>query len=370
MVTGSDPLSGEVTYPAEPTEAERLAAQAAKAERKAAKRERKRIARRRRLRRLAIVWIVVALISALLYALVVATYRDSTVPPDRPTVTKQDSITVYAQPTKVNPADGIANMDISLAAPFALTGADSQLDDKLDLLLFSATGTKIMTFPRGTPSLALNDETTVRFDGDPYAAYPLDQYNSGVGVLAKVDAPTGAVWYPVELALWGDVPGWRIASDSQSSFTDSPVPINDSPTDASESVPADSAAFVGLSVKRAGSTIAIVALLSVALIAVAVLAVVIAYAVSRRVRRPEATLAGWFAALLFAVIPLRLNMPGAPPIGVWIDFLMFMWVVLALMLALTVFVLTSLRFSPRPELQGRKRKAKGRARSWHKRHRP
>ena len=33
------------------------------------------------------------------------------------------------------------------------------------------------------------------------------------------------------------------------------------------------------------------------------------------------------------MVPLRINLPGAPPIGVWMDVLVFYWVVMALMVA-------------------------------------
>ena len=65
-------------------------------------------------------------------------------------------------------------------------------------------------------------------------------------------------------------------------------------------------------------------------------------------------MASWFAALLFARVPLRTNMPGAPPIGVWIDFLVFLWVLIMLMISLAVFVGSWLVFTPEPEVSDRR----------------
>jgi hypothetical protein len=49
---------------------------------------------------------------------------------------------------------------------------------------------------------------------------------------------------------------------------------------------------------------------------------------------------GWFAALLFAVIPIRNFLPGAPPPGAWIDQALVIWVLIALVGAMVVYMLT------------------------------
>ncbi|MGZ4564391.1 MAG: DUF4436 family protein [Mycobacterium sp.] len=38
----------------------------------------------------------------------------------------------------------------------------------------------------------------------------------------------------------------------------------------------------------------------------------------------------WFAAMLFAVIPIRNFLPGSPPPGAWIDQALVIWVLIAL----------------------------------------
>lgn len=47
-------------------------------------------------------------------------------------------------------------------------------------------------------------------------------------------------------------------------------------------------------------------------------------------------------ALLFALIPLRGFLPGDPPLGSWIDVLVFFWVELILMLSVAAVVTTIL----------------------------
>ncbi|BBY59557.1 hypothetical protein MSAR_26930 [Mycolicibacterium sarraceniae] len=50
--------------------------------------------------------------------------------------------------------------------------------------------------------------------------------------------------------------------------------------------------------------------------------------------------ATWYAAMLFAIVPLRNILPGAPPPGAWIDMALVLWVIVALVAA-TVMVVIS-----------------------------
>ncbi|MGE2834393.1 DUF4436 family protein [Mycobacterium sp. SMC-4] len=46
----------------------------------------------------------------------------------------------------------------------------------------------------------------------------------------------------------------------------------------------------------------------------------------------------WFAAMLFAVVPLRNVLPGSPPPGSWVDLAVILWVLLALAGAMVIFI--------------------------------
>ena len=46
----------------------------------------------------------------------------------------------------------------------------------------------------------------------------------------------------------------------------------------------------------------------------------------------------WFAALLFAVVPLRNFLPGSPPPGSWVDQAIVLWVLIGLVTAMTLFI--------------------------------
>jgi hypothetical protein len=104
-----------------------------------------------------------------------------------------------------------------------------------------------------------------------------------------------------------------------------------------------------LSLKRGGGGIAFVCVVLALMTLGVVLAAIVASRVARKQRPIEATMASWFAALLFALVPLRINLPGAPPIGAWIDVAVFYWVVMALMIAMAVFVGSWVKYRKPPD---------------------
>jgi hypothetical protein len=72
-------------------------------------------------------------------------------------------------------------------------------------------------------------------------------------------------------------------------------------------------------------------------------AVVIQIALGRRKFVPP--FVTWFAAMLFAVIPIRNFLPGSPPPGAWIDQALVIWVLIALVGAMALYMLTWYRRS-------------------------
>lgn len=104
-----------------------------------------------------------------------------------------------------------------------------------------------------------------------------------------------------------------------------------------------------LSVQRSGAVIGAVAVVVFLVLSMAALAAAVAWAVATRRRPIEATHASWFAAMLFALIPLQRLLPGAPEIGAWIDVCVFLWVAVVLMAAMGVFMISWLRYRGRPD---------------------
>ena len=63
----------------------------------------------------------------------------------------------------------------------------------------------------------------------------------------------------------------------------------------------------------------------------------------------QATFLSWMGAMLFATVPLRNFLPGSPPAGAWIDAVIVLWVIVALVGALVVYVMAWWHQSRPPE---------------------
>ena len=82
------------------------------------------------------------------------------------------------------------------------------------------------------------------------------------------------------------------------------------------------------------------------MVIIPILVVTVAVMVLRGKRKVEVTALGWMGAMLFATIPLRNFLPGSPPIGSWIDYLIVLWVLAALVAGLVLFVVAWVRRGP------------------------
>ena len=71
------------------------------------------------------------------------------------------------------------------------------------------------------------------------------------------------------------------------------------------------------------------------------LLVAIPMALGRRKFLPP--FATWYAANLFAIVPLRNILPGAPPPGSWIDQAVVQWVLIALVTSMSLYILAWVR---------------------------
>jgi uncharacterized membrane protein YhaH (DUF805 family) len=104
-----------------------------------------------------------------------------------------------------------------------------------------------------------------------------------------------------------------------------------------------------LMVERSGGLMVFVAIILVLLVVIANLALLVAWSAFTARRPVEPGYASWLSALLFALIPLRVNLPGAPPIGAWIDALVFYWVEVVLLFAMAIFIVAWFRYRDVPE---------------------
>ena len=211
---------------------------------------------------------------------------------------------------------------------------DSMFDKRLDVL-------KTDTAVRMDPPNELGDlqypagkspaqvATTIDAHGDPNN-WPFDSYTTDT-LSAEVLVGQGDArqYIPARVEVTGGLEGWdvsvqRVGEASQ----DSERPDN-----------------VIITLHRAKGPLIFdlgICLVLFALPALA-FAVVIQIALGRRKFVPP--FVTWFAAMLFAVIPIRNFLPGSPPPGAWIDQALVIWVLIALVGAMALYMITWYRQS-------------------------
>ncbi|MCM6762690.1 DUF4436 domain-containing protein [Rathayibacter sp. ZW T2_19] len=279
--------------------------------------------------------VLVAVVAAVLvYATVVLLYasgiRESSEGCET-VIAGADPVTVQLQPAEVNAARQRLEFQLTLVPSEGLTSSDGYTaDETISLVTFPVDGPSVLTFPAGE---VLDSSVQSDFAEGTVEEWPFDSYRADLTTFAFLgeddhdDHEHTAV--PTQVCLDDSVPGWHLDTvtvDRPGSTV--PTADGDEPLTS-----------VVITATRSASTVAfgIVLLGLMAVTPVLVLFVAISAYTGRR--RVEATLTSWIGAMLFAVIPLRNFLPGAPPVGSWIDYLVVLWVIAGLVTGLAIYVL-------------------------------
>jgi len=167
--------------------------------------------------------------------------------------------------------------------------------------------------------------------GDP-DEWPFDSYvTDTIGM--QLFAVSGDVQRPIAapIVVGGGVNGWVI--DSRLSTVGSPGATG----------PA-----VAFELKRTREALVLIAGILLVLLALPAAALFVAIETVLDRRKLQPPFITWFAAMLFAVVPLRNVLPGAPPAGAWIDLAVVVWVLVALAAAMVLYIIAWWR-QTRPE---------------------
>lgn len=167
-----------------------------------------------------------------------------------------------------------------------------------------------------------NEETTTLVAvGDP-DNWPFDSYDTDViGVQAFVGTGEAQQLVPARIVVAGNVNGWSI--DDQLGTIDSGLaPLQ----------------TVRITMERTRGALAFDVGLLLVLLALPATALFVAIEMLLGRRKFQPPFITWFAAMLFAVVPLRNILPGAPPPGALIDLAVVLWVLIALAGAMVIFV--------------------------------
>ncbi len=166
--------------------------------------------------------------------------------------------------------------------------------------------------------------------------WPFDSFRTDViGVEAFVGQGAARRSVPASIVVAGSVNAWQI--EPRISTLDGPWgQIN----------------TVQFGLERTRGALAIDIGILLVLLALPATALFVAIEMLLNRRKFQPPFITWFAAMLFAVVPLRNILPGAPPPGAWIDQAVILWVLVALASAMVIFVVAwwrQTRADPKPE---------------------
>ncbi|GAA4292159.1 DUF4436 domain-containing protein [Mycobacterium paraffinicum] len=227
--------------------------------------------------------------------------------------------------------DTIANR---LTVKVLVIPEDSMFDKRLDVL---KTDTAVrmdppndlgdLQYPAGKSPAQV--ATTIEAHGNPND-WPFDSYRTDtLSADVLVGQGDARQYIPARVEVTGALDGWdvsvqRVGEASQES---------DRPDN------------VVITLHRAKGPLIFDLGICLVLFALPTLAFAVAIQIALGRRKFVPPFVTWFAAMLFAVIPIRNFLPGSPPPGAWIDQALVIWVLLALVGAMGLYMLTWYRQS-------------------------
>jgi hypothetical protein len=93
-----------------------------------------------------------------------------------------------------------------------------------------------------------------------------------------------------------------------------------------------------IELQRSASTMLFAIVILCIFVAIAAVGLFVAVKTVRDPRRFQSPLTTWYAAMLFAVVPLRNALPGSPAFGSWIDLTIVLWVLVALVVSMLFYI--------------------------------
>ncbi|MBV8788451.1 MAG: DUF4436 domain-containing protein [Mycobacterium sp.] len=145
--------------------------------------------------------------------------------------------------------------------------------------------------------------------------WPFDQYRSGPIEVELLHSGSDSVVQRVPLTFVNHLPGWQLASTDVTGLGPYRVTM-----DRSLSAAAFGIVILGV------------------LVAIAGLGLFVAVQTLRDRRKFQPPMTTWYAAMLFAVVPLRNALPGSPPFGGWVDITLVLWVLVVLVVSMLLYI--------------------------------
>jgi Domain of unknown function (DUF4436) len=236
-----------------------------------------------------------------------------------------DATIVQVQPEELKP---LANR---LTVNVLVYPGISQYDNRFDVLgtdvavrLYPTSDLGDLQYPKGKAPAQLS--TTIEAHGDP-GNWPFDSYKTEpISADAFVGSGDNRKKVPARVEVTGSLDGWDIKVNR----------IHD-PAALPTSRATDNGNVV-ITLRRAKGPLIFDLGICLVLIALPTLALWVAIPMALGRRKFLPPFATWYAANLFAIVPLRNILPGAPPPGSWIDQAIVQWVLIALVTAMSLYI--------------------------------
>lgn len=172
-------------------------------------------------------------------------------------------------------------------------------------------------------------KTTIDANGHPdrwpFESYTTDEISADVLVGDDEDRD----YLPARVEATGSLEGWDISVARSGEATQS-APDGDNVT---------------ITLRRAQGPLFFDLGICLVLISLPVMALYVAIQMARGGKKFVPPFSTWYAAMLFAIVPLRNILPGAPPPGAWIDQALVLWVLIALVVAMALYIYAWHRYS-------------------------
>jgi Domain of unknown function (DUF4436) len=207
----------------------------------------------------------------------------------------------------------VANNTVS-PGPQLVDPVTHNLKEDLSLVVTSTVSASKRTWSKGTVPDVFRVSLTLTGD---VADWPFDRYHSGP---ITIDLLSGAAQEPVSatVVMVDRLLGWKI-DVAHVNKTDALGPYR-------------------VDLYRSPSTVSFGVVILGVLIALAGVALFVAVQTARDRRKFQPPMTTWYAAMLFAVMPLRNALPDSPPFGSWIDVTIVLWVVVVLVISMVVYI--------------------------------
>lgn len=206
---------------------------------------------------------------------------------------------------------------------------ESLMDSRLDVLntdiavgLYPANDAGDLVYPAGRkPSLV---STVVAAKGNSHN-WPFDRYTTpALSAWLLTGSGRDRQALPARVEVSGSLEGWDVNTSRSGDATQSDAGRADDVT---------------VTLHRSKGPMVFDLGICLVLISLPVLGLFVVTSIMRT-KKLQPTFAGWFAAILFAVVPIRNILPGSPPYGSWVDQAVVLWVLIALIVSMALFFIT------------------------------